>query len=285
MMSRYLIVLADDHVMVRRGIRKIIEDDPHLRVVGEAGDGLELTELLRTEEVDLAIVDITMPNISGIELTVRMKALYSKLKVLILTMHKGKELLEYAVAAGADGYLLKEYAPAELLDAIRVIEQGQVYISPLIVPYLLIQDVDGKSFIKEIVEIANNKWAHPGIGPFAEEFVGGMNPHGSSVPAKTAALQQLLGLFGNPQSTRPKSQSSSKETAATVAAAGMVRSQAVTIRRATPQRTADSRLEEPTPKIAADMTCVVLIGAPNDEAIAITPAADVSAENPCTASR
>lgn len=135
-MSRYLIVLADDHVMVRRGIRKIIEEDPHLEVVGEAGDGSELIQILRNEKVHLAIVDITMPNISGIELTGRIKAMYPKLKVLILTMHKGKELLEYAIAAGADGYLLKEDAPTELLDAIRSIEQGQVYISPLIVPYL-----------------------------------------------------------------------------------------------------------------------------------------------------
>jgi DNA-binding NarL/FixJ family response regulator len=136
MMSRYLIVLADDHVMVRRGLRKILEEDPHLEVVGEAGNGAELIEILRNEEAHLAIVDITMPNISGIELTGRIKVMHPRLKVLILTMHKGKELLEHAIAAGADGYLLKEDAPTELLDAISTIEQGQVYLSPLIVRHL-----------------------------------------------------------------------------------------------------------------------------------------------------
>lgn len=135
-MLRYLIVLADDHVLVRSGIRKIIEEDSHLQVVGEAGDGAELLELLRHKYVHLAIVDITMPSISGIQLTERIKAMYPELKVLILTMHKGKELLEHAFEAGADGYLLKEDAPAELLDAIRTIETGQVYLSPLMVPHL-----------------------------------------------------------------------------------------------------------------------------------------------------
>jgi DNA-binding NarL/FixJ family response regulator len=136
MISPCRIVLADDHVLVRQGIRKLIEESPELQVVGEASDGSELLELLRNVKADLAILDITMPNISGIELTGRIKAVYPTLKVLILTMHKGKELLEHAIAAGADGYLLKEDAPTELLEAIRIIGQGQVYLSPLMVPLL-----------------------------------------------------------------------------------------------------------------------------------------------------
>ena len=111
MMSPCRIVLADDHVLVRQGIRKLIEESPDLQVVGEASDGSELFELLRNVKADLAILDITMPNISGIEATQRVKAIYPGLKVLILTMHKGRELLEHAIAAGANGYLLKEDAP------------------------------------------------------------------------------------------------------------------------------------------------------------------------------
>jgi DNA-binding NarL/FixJ family response regulator len=133
-MSRFLIVLADDHVMVRQGIRRIIEENPDLEVVAEASDGCELLDILRNTTAHLAILDITMPNISGIEATKRVKAIYPGLKVLILTMHKGKELVEHAIDAGADGYLLKEDAPKELLNAIRTIQQGQVYLSPLIVP-------------------------------------------------------------------------------------------------------------------------------------------------------
>ena len=136
MMSPCRIVLADDHVLVRQGIRKLIEESPDLQVVGEASDGSELFELLRNVKADLAILDITMPNISGIEATQRVKAIYPGLKVLILTMHKGRELLEHAIAAGANGYLLKEDAPRELLNAIKTIQQEEVYMSPLIVPYL-----------------------------------------------------------------------------------------------------------------------------------------------------
>jgi len=136
MMSRYLIILADDHVMVRQGIRKIVEENPDLEVVAEASDGLELFEILRNASVHLIIADITMPNISGIEATKRIKAFYPKVKVLILTMHKGKELLEHAIAAGADGYLLKEDAPKELMNAIATIRRGEIYMSPLIVPYI-----------------------------------------------------------------------------------------------------------------------------------------------------
>jgi DNA-binding NarL/FixJ family response regulator len=135
-MSRYHIVLADDHVMVRQGIRRIIEENPELEVVAEASDGAELLELLRSRTVHLTIMDITMPNISGIEATKRIKAIYTNVKVLILTMHKGKELLEHAIAAGADGYILKEDAPRELLNAISAIQRGEFYMSPLIVPYL-----------------------------------------------------------------------------------------------------------------------------------------------------
>jgi DNA-binding NarL/FixJ family response regulator len=135
-MSRYSIALADDHVMVRQGIRRIIEENPDLEVVAEASDGVELFEILRNTTVHLIIADITMPNISGIEATKRIKSLYPKMKVLILTMHKGKELLEHAVAAGADGYLLKEDAPKELINAIAAVQRGETYMSPLVVPYL-----------------------------------------------------------------------------------------------------------------------------------------------------
>ena len=136
MMSRYLIVLADDHVMVRQGIRRIVEDNPEFQVVAEASDGLELFDLLQNAPANLIIADITMPNISGIEATRRLKTLYPEMKVLILTMHKGKELLEHAIAAGADGYLLKEDAPRELMTAIAAIRRGEIYMSPLIVPYI-----------------------------------------------------------------------------------------------------------------------------------------------------
>jgi DNA-binding NarL/FixJ family response regulator len=128
----YLIVLADDHVLVRQGLKTIIEQAADLKVVGEASDGLKLLELLKKLTPNMAILDIEMPNLRGIETTKEIKKLYPEVKVLILTMHKEKELLDQALSAGIDGYLVKEDAYTELLSAIETIRQGKSYISPLL---------------------------------------------------------------------------------------------------------------------------------------------------------
>jgi DNA-binding NarL/FixJ family response regulator len=131
-MMMYKIVLAEDHVLVREGIKKIIEAFPGLHVVGEVGDGPDLLRILKSLPVDMVILDISMPSLPGIEATREIKQTYPTVKVLILTMHKKKEYLHNAMASGVDGYLLKEDAPKELLNAIERIRQGQVYVSPLL---------------------------------------------------------------------------------------------------------------------------------------------------------
>ncbi len=131
-MIMYKIVLAEDHVLVREGIKKIIEAFPGLEVVGEVGDGPELLSLLKRLAVDMVILDISMPSLPGIEATREIKQEYPTVKVLILTMHKKKEYLHNAMASGVDGYLLKEDAPKELLNAIEKIRQGEAYVSPLL---------------------------------------------------------------------------------------------------------------------------------------------------------
>jgi DNA-binding NarL/FixJ family response regulator len=128
----YRIVLADDHVLVRQGIRKIIQEDYKMEVIGEAGDGLELMELLQECCPDLVILDISMPRLQGLEATKRIKALYRGVKVLVLTMHRSKEYLRQALENGADGYLLKEDADLALFSAIEALRRGQVFISPLL---------------------------------------------------------------------------------------------------------------------------------------------------------
>jgi DNA-binding NarL/FixJ family response regulator len=131
-MMMYKIVLAEDHVLVREGIKKIIEAFPDLKVVGEVGDAPQLLELLKSLPVDMVILDISMPSLPGIEVTREIKQTYPIVKVLILTMHKKREYLHNAMAAGVDGYLLKEDAPKELLNAINKIRQGMLYVSPLL---------------------------------------------------------------------------------------------------------------------------------------------------------
>ncbi len=130
-MRPYRIVLADDHVLFRQGLKSILEGKADLEVVGEAGDGLELLTLLNLNKLapDLVILDISMPNLRGIEAIPEIKMTHPNVRVLIVTMHKDKEYLYQALAAGADGYFLKKDADAELFAAIEKIRQGKIYVS------------------------------------------------------------------------------------------------------------------------------------------------------------
>ena len=131
-MPHYRIMLADDHVMMREGLKKIIQEDPELQVVDEAGDGLELLEILQESTPDMVIIDMNMPRLGGLETTKFIKKLYPDIKILILTMNKSKELLYQAMDNGANGYLLKEDANDVLHAAIKSIRLGKTFISPLI---------------------------------------------------------------------------------------------------------------------------------------------------------
>lgn len=133
-LNSYRILLADDHEMLRQNLRKILTGRGDLEVVGEAADGLELLNLLKMNQLTphMAIVDITMPKLGGIEATRRIKMAYPEVKVLILTIHKDEEYLHQAFSAGAEGYLLKEEANTELFSAIETIRHGGIYVSPLL---------------------------------------------------------------------------------------------------------------------------------------------------------
>jgi len=126
----YRIILADDHTILRQGIKRMIEDKADLTVVGEASDGLELLSLLKILDTDLVIVDISMPKLRGIEATREIKKNFPNVKVLILTMYKDRELLHQSIFSGADGYILKENSDKELCFAIKKIREGEIYICP-----------------------------------------------------------------------------------------------------------------------------------------------------------
>jgi DNA-binding NarL/FixJ family response regulator len=135
-MSPYRIILADDHVMFRKGIMSILEKNQDFVVVGEAGDGLELLELLKNVTADMVILDISMPHLRGIEATEEIKMISEDVKVLILSMHKDKEYVRSAISVGAEGYLIKEDADTELFTAIEKIRQEGRYLSPLLLDEL-----------------------------------------------------------------------------------------------------------------------------------------------------
>jgi two-component system, NarL family, response regulator NreC len=131
-MASYNIVLADDHILVRQGIKKILQEDQSMCVVGEASDGIELLELLEKITPDMVILDISMPRLRGLAAAEKIRQLYPGIKVLILSMHRNKEYLRQALAAGVHGYLLKEDADVALFAAIDVVRQNKVFISPLL---------------------------------------------------------------------------------------------------------------------------------------------------------
>lgn len=128
----FKIVLADDHRLVRQGIKRIIEEDGDMKVIGEAGDGVELLELLKKIHPDLVICDIAMPRMRGLEAAQRVKKTYPDIKVVILSMHRSREYLRQAMAAGVDGYVLKDDADTSLHTAIQEVRHGKTYFSPLL---------------------------------------------------------------------------------------------------------------------------------------------------------
>jgi DNA-binding NarL/FixJ family response regulator len=129
--EEYQIVLADDHAMVRHGIRRIIEERMDMEIVGEAADGLELMNLLKKVQPHLIILDISMPHLRGLEAAREIKSLHPQIKVLILTMHKNEAYLKQAVAVGCEGYVLKEDVGEQLIEAVETIRNDEIFVSGL----------------------------------------------------------------------------------------------------------------------------------------------------------
>lgn len=129
-MEKYSILLADDHVLFREGLKMLIGQKPDLEVVGEAGDGLEILDLLNRINPHMIILDISMPNMRGIEAIHEIKIIRPDVKILIVTMHKDKDYLNKTISAGAHGYVLKEDANKELFSAIEKVRSNKLYVSP-----------------------------------------------------------------------------------------------------------------------------------------------------------
>jgi len=124
------ILLADDHTLVRAGVRRILEAQPGITVAGEVSDGDAALDFLRAEPVDVLVLDLTMPGTDGFEVLRQVKVTLPGMKVLVLTMHADAEYVARAVQDGADGYLLKDSAVQDLVAAIEAVQAGRAYYSP-----------------------------------------------------------------------------------------------------------------------------------------------------------
>jgi DNA-binding NarL/FixJ family response regulator len=124
------ILLADDHAVVRRGLRLVLESEPDLEVVAEVGDGAEAVSRAMDEDVDLAILDVTMPRMTGLHAASELHRRRPDLRVLILSMHDNEQYLFEALKAGASGYVLKSVADRDLVEACRATMRGEPFLYP-----------------------------------------------------------------------------------------------------------------------------------------------------------
>ena len=135
------ILIADDHAIVRTGLRAVLKTESAMELIGEATGGYETVALVESKQPEVLVLDLSMPDMDGIEVTKKVKSLYPNIHILILTIHEDEALLRAALKAGASGYILKRAAEAELVSAIHKILNGELYVDPSMVRVLLNDDV------------------------------------------------------------------------------------------------------------------------------------------------
>lgn len=165
-MDAIKVMIADDHSMIREGIKQLLEFDGSIKVVGEASNGVECLEKLDIYNPEVLLLDINMPVKNGIDVLKQMKDNNSEIKVLILTVHNEMEYLISAVDIGVDGYILKDSESSELKNAIKTVKNGENYIQPSLIPalnsHLINRDTDKEKIssltnreLEVLVQVAN----------------------------------------------------------------------------------------------------------------------------------
>jgi DNA-binding NarL/FixJ family response regulator len=152
------VLLVDDHTVVRKGIRRLLEDDERIRVVAEASNGRDALELAQRLKPDVAIVDVGLPLLNGIELTRQLKAVCERTAVLVLSMHADPAYVRRALQAGAKGYLLKDAEDQDLVRAVLAVSSGSSYFSPAVSNVLLEGFLEGSEELdEELVRLSDRE--------------------------------------------------------------------------------------------------------------------------------
>lgn len=158
--SELRVVIADDHTVVRQGIRGVLEEVEGLEVVAEAGDGDEALAMVLELEPDVVVLDVTMPGRTGLEVTRELRERALDVRILVLSMHDDPEYVLQAVRAGADGYVLKDVAPSELRDAVRAVHEGREYFTPRVTQQLgvgLRQEIEAERLRARLDALTNRE--------------------------------------------------------------------------------------------------------------------------------
>jgi two-component system response regulator NreC len=144
------VIIADDHTIVRSGIRLLLEAEPGIEVVGEALNGSQALELVEKLLPEVVLMDISMPGMDGLEATRQIKSRFTQVQVLVLTMHRSDEYFFEMLKAGASGYVLKGAETAELINAIRIVSRGEVFIYPSMAQKLVKGYLDNTNWNDEV---------------------------------------------------------------------------------------------------------------------------------------
>lgn len=146
------VVLADDHSVVRKGVREFLEEEPDIDVIGEASDGLQAVELATELQPDVIVMDIKMPQLSGVDATKRIRSAAPKVRVLALTAYDDDPYIFGLLEAGASGYVLKTAESSELIRAIRAVAAGQSALDPAVAPRIIARVAQPASVAESLTE-------------------------------------------------------------------------------------------------------------------------------------
>jgi DNA-binding NarL/FixJ family response regulator len=199
------VLLADDHSIVRAGLRRIVEESGDMQVVAEADDGREAIELVKKAAPDVAVIDISMPGLDGLEVINQLQSRHPELPILVLTMHEEGQYVVRAIQAGAMGYLTKQSAPEQLVNAIRKVKDGQRYLTDDAAEALALRVArgsDGQSLLDSLSMREMQVLRRLALGQTNREIARAYHISIKTVDTYRARLLKKLGLRNNAELSR-----------------------------------------------------------------------------------
>jgi two-component system invasion response regulator UvrY len=199
------VLLADDHSIVRAGLRRLVEESGDMAVVAEAADGREAIQQARESQADVAVIDLTMPGLDGLEVISQLKLYCPKLPVLVLTMHEEEQFVVRSLEAGARGYLTKQSAPEQLVKAIRKVHAGGRFLSETAAETLALhaaRGVQGRSLVSSLSNREIEVLRQLATGRTNREIAAAFCISVKTVDAYRQRLLKKLNLRNNAELTR-----------------------------------------------------------------------------------
>jgi DNA-binding NarL/FixJ family response regulator len=192
------VLVADDHSVVREGVRRLIEGEADIQLCGEAADGREVLEQVETHRPNVVILDITMPRLSGLETLERMRSKHPEVKTILLSVHADPPMIQNAVSLGVDGYLLKNARAGEILTAIRAVTRGGSYFSPPVAKEIVAQVRDPRPATEQPFQLLSGREREVlhliAEGLSAKEIAVELSISNKTVEAHRTSLMRKLGV-------------------------------------------------------------------------------------------